>query len=344
MDKEIIISTKAILVFFLILLAGFLIIKMYPVILALFVSLLLSLIFTPPIDLMQKKGIPRGVSTAILYIILIMLIATVGMTGLKPIIQQTDNLLEVLPRFIEKGMVTTRLINPSFETALTGQLSNTSHQIMTTTLGIFSNTFFIITILVFTFYLLVEFDEVKKLFILAFPSRLRKEASLLVSSTEELLGAYVRGQLLLGLVIGTLTFLGLSLLGLDFALPLAIFAGVLEMVPMIGPILSAIPALIVAIPSGPWSVVGVALLYTLIQQTENNFLVPKVMQKTVGLNPLITLIILLTGGSLFGLAGIILAIPTTLVLYLVLVVFFNDLFELETKWLKNHSPKSAERE
>lgn len=344
MDKEIVVSIKTILVFFLLLVVGVVAVKIYPVLLALFVSLLLSLIFTPPIDLAQKKGIPRPVSSAVLYVILITLIATVGITAIKPITSQTDTLLQSLPQFIEKSVGTSRLFNPSFENTLTDQLTSTSERLMTTTLGFFSNTFFLISILVFTFYLLVEFDEIKRLFILAFPGRMRKEAHLLVASTEEVLGAYVRGQLLLGLIVGMMTYVGLTLLNLQFALPLAIFAGVLEMLPMIGPILSAIPALIVAIPAGPWMVVGIALLYTLIQQTENNLLVPKVMQKTVGLNPLVTLIILMTGGSLFGLPGIILAIPTTLVLYLVLVIFFNDLFELETKWLKNHSPKSAERE
>ncbi len=127
------------------------------------------------------------------------------------------------------------------------------------------------------------------------------------------LGGWLRGQIILMLIIGISTYIGLTLLGVEYALALAVIAGILEIVPIIGPILSAIPALIVAFTVSPIAGFGVIGLYILIQQLENHLVVPKVMQKAVGFNPLVTIIVLMIGGNLLGLMGAILAIPIAIV-------------------------------
>jgi predicted PurR-regulated permease PerM len=102
---------------------------------------------------------------------------------------------------------------------------------------------------------------------------------------------------------------GLFILNVPYALPLAVVAGILELVPIIGPIISSIPAIIVALVSSPILGVGVAAYFLIIQQVENSILVPKVMEKAVGLSPILVILVLLIGGSLMGIVGALLAVP-----------------------------------
>ncbi len=131
----------------------------------------------------------------------------------------------------------------------------------------------------------------------------------------------MQGQLFLGVIVGVLVYIGLSLLGIRFALLLAIIAGILELVPYIGPVLSAIPAVILAFFQAPILALWILILYIVVQQLENYLLVPVIMKKVVGLNPVVVIIALLIGGKLLGILGIILAVPAAAVL----AEFFKDI-------------------
>jgi len=120
------------------------------------------------------------------------------------------------------------------------------------------------------------------------------------------------------IIIGLLTFIGLTLLGIDYALPLAIFAGFLEIIPSFGPFISAIPAVLVGLLISPLMALAVIALYFLIQQVENNFIVPQLMAKECGLNPLVTIIALIVGFKLGGVIGAILAVPVVLLIEIIL--------------------------
>jgi predicted PurR-regulated permease PerM len=144
-------------------------------------------------------------------------------------------------------------------------------------------------------------------------SHLPIERRLLVRSLardlSETLGGWLRGQAILMVFVGVLSFVGLVILGVRYPVALAVFAGVTEVIPIVGPWIGAIPAVIIAGVANPVTGVLVALLYLAIQQIENNFLVPKVMQRAVGLHPFLVLVALLVGGSLLGIAGIIISVP-----------------------------------
>jgi predicted PurR-regulated permease PerM len=129
----------------------------------------------------------------------------------------------------------------------------------------------------------------------------------------------VRGELTLMTIIGVLTYIGLSLLGIPYALPLAILAGFLEIIPGIGPILSAIPGILLGLTISPVMAIAAAALYFLIQQIENTVIVPKVMQKATGINPLVTMISLAVGFKMAGVLGAILAVPIVIVLHVFVV-------------------------
>ena len=130
-----------------------------------------------------------------------------------------------------------------------------------------------------------------------------------MSQIDDKLGAWLRGQVVLCFSIGLLSWVTLTLINLPYAVPLAVFAGIFEAVPTIGPILSAVPAIIVALTIDPKIAITVAIIYFVIQMLENHVLVPNIMRHAVGLNPIIVIVGIMIGGSLMGITGALLAIP-----------------------------------
>jgi len=146
----------------------------------------------------------------------------------------------------------------------------------------------------------------------------RESISELISSMETKIGSYLVGQSVLCLVIGIMALIAYLLIGLPNALVLALLAGVFEAVPMIGPLLGAIPAGIIALSIGPTKLIWVIVATIIIQQLENSLLVPRVMRKAVGINPFVSLLSLFTFSSLFGIAGALMAIPIAAIVQLLL--------------------------
>jgi predicted PurR-regulated permease PerM len=142
------------------------------------------------------------------------------------------------------------------------------------------------------------------------PGKHKKYVSDIISKIQHRLGYWLRGQLLLSLIIFCLTYIGLTILGVKYALILALIAGIFEIVPFLGPIISAIPGIFFAFTiQGFGTAIWVVLLYFIIQQLENNLIVPKVMGKSTGLNPLVVILAILVGARLGGIVGALLAVP-----------------------------------
>jgi predicted PurR-regulated permease PerM len=175
-----------------------------------------------------------------------------------------------------------------------------------------------IVILVLAFYWALDGPRTIQSFLLLVPQDQRESISDLFSAMETKLGFYIAGQGILCLVIGIMALLAYLLIGLPNALVLALLAGVLEAIPMIGPLLGAIPAALVALSIAPDKLVWVIVATVVIQQLENSLLVPRVMSKAVGVNPFVTLLSLFAFSSLFGIAGAIMAIPIAAIIQLLL--------------------------
>ena len=143
---------------------------------------------------------------------------------------------------------------------------------------------------------------------------------------EKKLGGWVRAQGALMLIIGLVSYFGLRLLGIDFALPLALLAGVLEVVPNVGPTLAAVPAVLAGLAISPLMGLAVAALYFLIQQIENGFILPQIMSRGAGVNPLVAIMALVAGFQLGGVIGAVLAIPLVLLVQVVAAEFFSQKF------------------
>jgi predicted PurR-regulated permease PerM len=167
-------------------------------------------------------------------------------------------------------------------------------------------------------YLLKDKVALTSTFDQSLPSTWRFDTWAIIKTVEHDFGKWVRGQLILGVAVGIFTFIGLLILSalIDpifgrYAVLLSIIAGVLELVPIIGPIVSAVPAVLLAATAGPAAVIAALLLYTLVQQIENNFFVPKIQGDAIQLHPAAVIFAIIIGGALAGLLGAILALPVT---------------------------------
>ena len=182
------------------------------------------------------------------------------------------------------------------------------------------STFGYLIIPVWAFYVLKDLGRLQGVFVQALPSAWRRDTLAVIGIVDHTFGRWVRGQLFLGLVVGIATLLGLILLGvlvdpvfLAFAVLLAVIAGILELVPIIGPILSMIPTLVLALTvSDPVrAAIAVVALYLVVQQLENHVLVPQIQGDAVELHPSVVILSLIVGSALFGLLGAILSVPVT---------------------------------
>lgn len=181
--------------------------------------------------------------------------------------------------------------------------------------------FFFVVTLTLAFHWSIAGEATKRNLLLLFPMSRREQIRDLLREIETKLGSYIVGQGILVVVIGVLAFIAYLLIGLPYALALALFAGLMELVPIIGPLIGALPAFLVAITVSPTAALLVLVASGLIQMAENNFIVPRVMNEAVGVNPLVTLLAFAAFGAVFGLVGAIISIPLAAVLQIMLDQF-----------------------
>ena len=166
----------------------------------------------------------------------------------------------------------------------------------------------------FMFYALRDRPYVANNFINAVPEEARQDVRNLLLIADRLLGRYIRGQLFLGVVVGVAVGVGLTILGVELSLALGLFAGVTELIPIIGPWIGAVPGLIIVAATDPGLILPVALLYLLVQQVENLFLVPRIQGQAVDIHPAMILLLLAAGGAAFGFIGLVVVVPLAAIL------------------------------
>ncbi len=312
MSHKVDISHRTVVFIIVLILSLWIIYLIRGLILILFVAVILMSALAPLVKFFTRFKVPRALSIAIAYIIIIAVVAGFFITVMPPLIEESNKLIVSLPILISQFFNNTNLDKSVFQSELT----NLSHNLFSLTLTIFDNFLTIIFVMVLTFYLLLEKDNLEShigILFLAKESRARRS----IVEIEEKLGAWLRGQLFLSLAIGILSYLGLWALNIPYALPLAMVAGVMEVVPVIGPIISAIPAIALALTISPLLSLGVAGMFFVIQQLENHLIVPQVMKKAVGLNPLIVILAIAVGSRLLGFSGALLAVPMAVVIQII---------------------------
>ena len=289
------------------------------ILLMVLVGLLLMLVLNPAVSWLEKRRLPRALGIILVYLLVLVVIGLLGFGLVPPLIQESTLLLESLKtgdsfnwqEFFPQGE---GLFSDSASWQSIGSfLGSFSGGIWKATRGVLTSASSLIFIFIITFYLLLER---KKLFAYLAPllgeKRAKKGEELIVKIEQEL-SNWLRAELILMLVVGLMVYLGLLILGVKYALPLAFLAGVLEIFPNIGPVLAAVPGVILAIIISPSKALLVVLMYFIVQQVENALIVPRVMQKATGVNPLVIMIGILIGARLAGVAGAILVLPLILV-------------------------------
>jgi predicted PurR-regulated permease PerM len=278
-----------------------------------FMALLLMAILNPFVTKLAKYRIPRPVSILMVYVVVLGLISLALVSIITPLGEQSTNLVNSLPSYVQtitdSGEYGERLI-----TELSSELSKLPGQIARLTISLFSNIFEILAILIFAFYLLLSRERLDDNLSILFGSHKKKEIERIVDLLESRLGGWVRGQVSLMFLVGLFTYILLTLLGIPFALPLALLAGLLEIVPYVGPIFSAIPAVIIGLGTSPFMGIATVAVYFLVQQVENYIFTPKIMERSAGVSPVVTLLALGVGFKVAGIAGVIISVPVVIIL------------------------------
>lgn len=303
----------------------------------LFVAIVLGVAIRPAVDWLYRRGLPKPAGVILVYLGLLAFLAGFLWLAVPLIIDQGSNIVARLPGYyatfremlrqsgnrliqnIAAQMPTTMSMNlptlapapaPVTDTVaqLLGYLRQLGHGFLT-----------LIAILLLAFYWTLDGERLIRTWLVRLPPAERDRTRDMISTVENKVGAYIRGVSILCSTVGLLAMTSYFIIGLPYAFVLGLMAGVLEAVPILGPILGAFPAVLLALSLEPGKVIWVIVATVIIQQFENNLLVPRVMDKSVGVHPILTILALAGFSAFLGLAGALMAIPMAAIIQ----VLFN---------------------
>jgi predicted PurR-regulated permease PerM len=303
--------------------------------LLIYVAALVAIGFSPIVTAIERRRmagrhrLPRWAAILLIYGTLIGALVAVGMMIVPPLVMQAQEFWDQVPVLvrrgqqwlIDRGLLTEQITVRDAVEQTAGGGTDAVGTVVRAITGFVGGIFGVLTILILAFYFLVDSAGLVRTFVRLFPrsERRRVEEACVRVSTK--VSAWLGGQLLLAAIIGTTAAVGLWLIGVPYFYVLALIAGIGEMIPVIGPLLAAVPAIAVALSVSPATALFVAIFFLVQQQVENHVLVPKVMERQVGVTAVGVIVALLIGGSLLGVIGAILAVPTAAILQ----VLFEEL-------------------
>ncbi|MFH0912580.1 MAG: AI-2E family transporter [Patescibacteria group bacterium] len=331
MDQKTIIdiSTGSIVKVILVLLALWFLYLVRDIMAIIFVSVIIAAALSPTVDKLSRAKFPRVIAVIFIYLFILAILSGIIYFILPPMIEQLKQLAEMLPSYFKtfsnliislRDLGNNGWLNASQESlnSISNFLGGFINNIFTTTIGFFNGAAALAMIFILTLYFILDENGIKNFFISLMPMKQKSRIITIANKVGLKLGGWLRGQIILAIAVGVIVYIGLLIMGIPYALTLAIVAGILEIVPIIGPIISAVPAILLAFTISPTTALMVTIFYILVQELENKLLVPKVMQHAVGLNPVTIIIIILIGAKLFGILGILLAVPVASVVYVIL--------------------------
>lgn len=328
------------------LLGAYLVYRLLSIIVFLLIAFIFAAAISPLVRRLNRR-LPLAAAIGVVYLGLLAVFAVLMTVIITPVARQTTELVRNAPDLLDRVQVQItnlqRQFNlPTVTPDLQQYVSQIAQQapalaagVLNVTLGVVTSVGGVLVVLVMAFYWLLERRDIEGTWISLVPRYRRAETREVIEEIEAKLGAYVRGQLILAVIVGLISFFGLLLLGMDYVLVLALIAGIGELIPLAGPIIGAVPAVGIAFATqSPQKALLVLALYIGIQQAENNLLVPKVMQRSVGLSPLTVLFAVLAGVALLGIIGALLAVPVASAIQ---VILQHTLFRRQ-QYLANEAP------
>lgn len=289
---------------------------------SLLIAFILMSALRPLAAWLEKRKLPRVASIITVFLGFILVFITLASLIIPPIVTETTALVRSLPEYVsELPPEVSQYIDITSVTQYVPSITNNVFAVLG---SVFSNFIFVLTTLFFTLFFLLEKDIIRRVLSPVVPDAQCEHYVGVVEQVEKRMTAWFWGQITLMTVIGTITFVVLSLLGIRYAFPLAIFAGLLEVVPNLGPIIASMPAILVAFAQEP--VLGgiVLIVYFVIQQLENILIVPYIMSRAANVSPILTLISLYIGGQIGGVLGVLLSIPLLIIVQTIVLEIWVD--------------------
>lgn len=303
--------------FMLVLVAALFLVK--EVLIILFLAIVISSALNAPVDYLERKRIPRILGTGFIFLASLIILSFLLYTIIPVAISEFKILLTNVAEFNIPVVGSLDIsyfekINQYLENLISALFSKGVSSTIKIITSVFGGFAFAVAVLILSFYLTVNRDGIEKFLRAILPIMHESYVIEIYHRAREKLNLWFQGWFFLMLIVGTTVFFGLFFLKVKYSLTLGILAGILEIVPVVGPIFTGAIAFLIA-SSESW-ILGfyVIILFLIIQQLENHFLVPLVMKKTVGINPVIIVISLLAGSQIAGFAGAILAVPTAVII------------------------------
>lgn len=322
--------------------------QLWLVVLILFTAIVIGTAVRPLAQWLQKRGLPPLYSAILLYILILIGLVVSVLMIIPVVFEQTTALLSIVPVYYD-GLRNFLLQSPNLilqqiSWRLPPQLSLLNIQGPEAEVGpasysldtfglVIKSVFITIATFMLSLYWTLDGQRAIQSLSILLPLRWREQARELAREMESRVGAFVRGQALLCVAIGLLSLAAYLLIGLPYVLVLALFAGIMEAIPYLGPVLGALPAIIVAITLGPDKVIWVVVATLIIQQLENTLLMPRIMKESVGVNSIVALLAIITLGALLGVIGALLAIPITAIVQILI-----DRFVLSIEGIDEEQP------
>ncbi|MEZ5316709.1 MAG: AI-2E family transporter [Vicinamibacterales bacterium] len=316
-----------------------LVVTLRSVLLVLYVSTLLAIGFSPAVHWIERRRLgdrrrrmPRWAAILALYVGGLLLFAGILAVILPPFVGQVTELTRQLPSYVDQfetqlldwGLISQRYTWKDLLGRIQIQNSGTAVAgilgALQSALGAVGS---VATVLLLPFYLLVEWRSIQRGFVHLFPKSMRPMIGRMAADVTVKVGAWLGGQMLLGMVIGTTAAIGLWLIGVPYFYVFGLIAAIGEFIPIVGPILAAIPAVLVAWTVSGHTAVFTAVYFAVQQFVENNFLVPRIMERQVGVSAVTVLVALLVGTELLGVIGALLAVPSAAIVQVLLQEFLD---------------------
>lgn len=303
--------------------------------LLIYVAALVAIGLSPIVSAIERRDrlagsrVPRWLAILSIYLLVLGTVVGVGIMVVPPLAAQSRELWERLPELlhqaqqwlIDRGILSHQIsVREAVERAPVAH-GDAVGAVLAAVTGVAGGLFGLFTILILAFYFLVDAETIVNTFVRLFPRGERRRVNDACRRVTTKVSAWLGGQLLLGGIIGASAALALWIMGVPYFYVLALIAGIGELIPIVGPLLSAIPAIAVAFTVSPTLALGVAVFFIAQQQFENHVLVPNIMGRQVGVSAVVVIVALLVGGSLLGVMGAILAVPTAAILYVLFEEF-----------------------
>jgi predicted PurR-regulated permease PerM len=303
-------------------------------------AILLAYLLEPFVAALQRKRVPRIVAILVMYAFVAFMVFMFGAFVVPTIVEEVNSLVKQVPDLVTKVQTAvwdlqeqySRInLPPAVTEAINNNLLSLQNYLLSLLngipqfiFGLLSKSVTLILIPILSFYMLKDLDDIKRGLVRLVPTSRRARVVALFGNIDDTLGAWIRGQLTVGFVVGFLTVIGLEIVGMDFSLMLGTIVGLTNIIPYFGPIIGGAPAVALALLRSPGLMLKVLVVLVISQQIESNFITPQILGKQLGLHPLIIIFALLLGAQFGGLLGLIFAVPVAAVIK-VLIEFCADL-------------------